>query len=298
MVFDKTGTLTQGGEPKITSTIFRHTDERVTAIQLAKDLELNSTHPLARAIVDYAEEKNNKMADVDEAYGGVLLAGAKLTDVAETAGRGLKGRLSYQLVTQNDESVDPHRLTEYIIGNEQWMEQHGALLTSEEIDAISEWKERGESVVLFATMRADEENFKVTALFGASDPIRKEAKFVVTELQKRGIQTWMISGDNEITARAVARQVGISEDQVIAGVLPKDKSDRIAWLQQTATPRSAGLFSGRYKKERAVVAMVGDGINDAPSLLLQMLELLLVLAVILLCPLPNLFWLTLSWRPS
>ncbi|KAK9474780.1 E1-E2 ATPase-domain-containing protein [Dipodascopsis tothii] len=267
VVFDKTGTLTEGGEPQITSTKFLSVEDRSISIQLARDLELNSTHPIGKAIIGYAEMENDKFeASANEtgtAGTGVQLAGFTLKDIKETAGYGLKGYVAY---TSAEEEADPHRVTECIIGNEKWMTQNGAVVTADETNAMLSWKQRGESVILLGLLRADEEVFRVTALFGASDKIREESPFVIAELQKRGIQTWMISGDNEITAKAVARVVGIPESQVIAGVLPQEKAEKVTWLQQTAGQRKPSYFSGRGKKERAIVAMVGDGINDAPPL--------------------------------
>ncbi|KAK9240244.1 hypothetical protein V1525DRAFT_370438 [Lipomyces kononenkoae] len=303
VVFDKTGTLTEGSTPKITDTAYLLEECKPIAIQIARDLELNSTHPLARAVLDYAEQENaltdssqlssgntseletdkielddkSDVADIDlqrqstvastkskvKVDYRVHLGPVKVSDITEVAGRGLKGRVV------NETEPGENDILEAIIGNEKWMTENGAVLTSDESAAMRTWKEQGKSVILLAVRRStDVDKFTVLALFAAADPLRPEAQYVVEQLHKRNIQTWMISGDNEITAKAVARQVGIAAEHVIAGVLPQEKAEKVSWLQKTASvgSRGGGLLSGRNKKERSIVAMVGDGINDAPPL--------------------------------
>ncbi|KAK7206638.1 hypothetical protein BZA70DRAFT_294045 [Myxozyma melibiosi] len=299
VVFDKTGTLTEGGAPKITDTLFLSEDCKPLAIQIARDLELNSTHLLARALVDYAEQENalgevefelsseeekdqqsasSDSDDLDEKLARsvtlddsgrskyrVHLGPVKVDDISEKAGRGLRGRV----IGLQPGVADEERIVEAIIGNEKYMIENGAELTKEEDAAMLEWKKEGKSVMLLAVRKKTQKEFKVLALFAAADALRPEAKYVVEQLQKRGIQTWMISGDNEITAKAVASQVGIPEANVIGGVLPQEKAEKITWLQKTASVengKKGSIFLGRNRKERSVVAMVGDGINDAPPL--------------------------------
>ncbi|KAK9453933.1 hypothetical protein V1511DRAFT_461517 [Dipodascopsis uninucleata] len=275
VVFDKTGTLTEGGQPKITDVLFLNPSYRSAAIQIARDLELNSTHPLARSIIDYAEKENAQLLHEgsEKSFGSqrtdetersfmetVNLSNVQVSEVSEIAGRGLKGRIDP--VTSNES-------LEAIIGNEKWMNENGAFLTDSELNWMQKRKEQGESVILLGTRRCgdDKQPFQVITLFAASDVIRSEARYVVEQLKARNIQTWMITGDNEVTAKAVASRVGIAPDHVIAGVLPQEKAEKVVWLQKTASSGSKpGILSGRYKKERSIVAMVGDGINDAPPL--------------------------------
>jgi P-type Cu+ transporter len=261
VVFDKTGTLTQGGEPQVTdSKIF--SEDRATVLGIANELESVSTHTLALAIRSFTESSTR----VDE---------IKSEEMEETGGRGIFARLRV-----NNKPV------EAIIGNEAWMEDHEARYPSASQSALETWKRQGKSVVLLGTRyfseseKSPEPAFDIVAQFAISDPLRQEAAVVIRELQKQGIATWMISGDNVTTAKAVAAMVGIQEDHVIAGVLPNQKAEKAQWLQKTAgkrqkrswwqfkqKPRQASELRGSGKEgQRAIVAMVGDGINDAPAL--------------------------------
>ena len=262
VVFDKTGTLTMGGDPKVTeSEIFAEDREKTLAI--ANEMESASTHTLALAIRNFCEQSQS-LSKFD------LVTG----QMEETGGRGI-----YAEMKMDKEVI------EGIIGNEEWMEEHDALYPSNSSQLLERWKSQGKSVVVMATRttreseNAAEALFKVVAQFAISDPLRKEAPLVIKELEKQGIATWMISGDNVITAQAVAAMVGIREDHVIAGVLPHEKAERAQWLQKTA-PKRRNRKWWNFKRNsianpelqetgkvrRAIVAMVGDGINDAPAL--------------------------------
>jgi P-type E1-E2 ATPase len=100
--------------------------------------------------------------------------------------------------------------------------------------------------------------FSLAAAFAISDALRPEAASTIAALQTHGLAVWMLSGDNETTARAVGAQVGIPHDRILAGVLPSQKAEKIKYLQRSVPSRRRG--------KRATVAMVGDGINDAPAL--------------------------------
>lgn len=260
VVFDKTGTLTQGGEPKVTdSEIYSDTQTKILAI--AKELESASTHTLALAIRSFCEGKTSEFKIAVE-------------QMEETGGRGIFGKLS----------IDGDNI-EAIIGNEMWMQDYEAVYPSTSSPLLETWKSQGKSVVVMAiraisaSPKDPEPLFKVVAQFAVSDPLRKEASLVVGELQRQGIATWMISGDNATTAKAVAKMVGIPECHVIAGVLPHQKAEKAQWLQKTAGKRKKRHFwsfskapidvpelQEEGKAQRAIVAMVGDGINDAPAL--------------------------------
>lgn len=258
VAFDKTGTLTQGGEPKVTD-VEIYSDSKQRILSIAKELENVSTHTLALAIRSYCQEV---ASDTDMVVG----------KVEETPGKGIQGRLTF-----NSDSI------EGVIGNEVWMKEHNAVYPRDSMNRLEIWKSQGKSVVIMATTdlspdRRDEPVFHVVAMFAISDPIRAEAPLVVKQLQAQGITTWMISGDNAMTAVAVANMVGIDGKHVIAGVLPDQKAEKIRWLQSTGRKRTkqrlwrrrnqnfGDLEIQEQTQKRAIVAMVGDGINDAPAL--------------------------------
>ena len=107
------------------------------------------------------------------------------------------------------------------------------------------------------------------AVFAASDPLRPEARVIVDAITRQGVQVWMISGDNQTTASAVGAMVNIPPERVIGGVLPQQKAEKIKYLQRSQTGTSQPQIFGLrrpLKRGRAIVAMVGDGVNDSPAL--------------------------------
>lgn len=207
IVFDKTGTLTEGGRPTVTDSedlCDGSPWKRESVLGLAAELEASSSHPLATAIRSYCERNN-----------ATLHAASSME---ETPGRGLKA-------TFKDMGCSA------IIGNEVWMVDHGVDVSVEIVDRLASWKMEAKSVVLLA-VRQDETSgasvtrpFEILVLFAIADPLRPNAKAVISHLQSRKLTTWIISGDNTITVKAVAKQVGIPESNVIGGVLPQEKVD-------------------------------------------------------------------------
>ena len=160
---------------------------------------------------------------------------------------------------------------EVLVGNEALLIDNSVSISPAQASRLQIWKRLGSSVALAATRPTTatsnstwNEPFTLKAMFAASDPLRPEAAHVIKTLQRANKSVWMITGDNETTAQAVARQVGISADHVIAGVLPTEKAEKIKYLQRSQ-PKQPSLFSSN-KGQRATVAMIGDGINDAPAL--------------------------------
>ena len=251
IVFDKTGTLTQGGEPAITEPQIFFSENQVDIVGAVKKLEESSSHPLAKAMVNFC---------ANDIIGEVITL-----HVEEVSGRGMKGSFT---------SGGPAaRFLDIIAGNEDLMASHGITIKEEHGKLLGVWKARGESVVLVGVkfQAPEKTEWKLWAMLAASDPLRPEAKRVVAAFQERKIQTWMISGDNSRTARAVAEKVGIPAQNVIAGVLPEQKAERIKYLQGSLHKmRRGGLFGmGKLEEDlnrRAIIAMVGDGINDSPAL--------------------------------
>ncbi len=216
MIFDKTGTLTRG-QPKVTDIEF---NEGIKAMGLTKNkvgsliasLEKNSEHPLSRAIVDY--------------FGETQEIGVK--DFTAIEGFGVKG------------TIDRRSL---LIGNKKLMENERVMRCAELDKRAEEWMASGKTL---AYVSIDKKN---VALLAIADTIKAEAKETVGLLKKLGIAVWMITGDNERTAKAIAKQAGI--ENVLASVLPQEKEAQIR----------------EFKKEDGhTVAFAGDGINDAPAL--------------------------------
>ncbi|KAI9663416.1 MAG: hypothetical protein M1829_006108 [Trizodia sp. TS-e1964] len=247
IVFDKTGTLTQGGNPSVTDhDILLPEKELKLAWAIICALEESSSHPIAKAIANLANSKER--------------ATIVKSDIEELAGYGLHGLFDIE---------DSHisRRYEALIGSEAFIASAGVAIDGYWSAKLTTWKNEGKSLALLAlrdvTLPHDNQSYILAAQFAITDPLRPEAAFTVEKLKKSGISVWMLSGDNPTTARAVAAQVGIKADNVIAGVLPEGKAEKIKWLQENAHKRgSAKHIPG----SKAIVAMVGDGINDSPAL--------------------------------
>lgn len=209
LVFDKTGTLTQG-RPQVKEIQRFHSETEPEVLRLAASLEQGASHPLAQAIVNQAK--------------GIALS--EVTGFRTLGGKGVSGY------------VENHALT---LGNRALLEENG-IDTHMAQDALTGIAETGATPVLFAI------DGVLSALFAIADPLRETTTPALERLQKAGYRLVMLTGDNPVTAQAIAREAGI--ETVIAGVLPDGKAGEITRLQQ----------QGRK------VAMVGDGINDAPAL--------------------------------
>lgn len=242
VVFDKTGTLTRGGEPTITDAVIYPDVDEVDdneALQLLaalKAVEDNSSHPIARAISSYCASRTTESVSVD--------------DLQEIPGKGMKA--TYH-------TGDAEQSWEILVGNEGLMRDYEVPISERASQLLQTWANEAKSIAVVATKQPGESSWRLGAALSISDNIRPEAIPIIRMLKESGRQVWMISGDNPSTARAVARLVGIDETNVIAGVLPSEKSDKIGYLQKT-------LKEGGSTTRRALVAMVGDGINDSPAL--------------------------------
>ncbi|PZV07037.1 MAG: cation-transporting ATPase PacS [Leptolyngbya sp.] len=214
IVLDKTGTLTQG-KPTVTDFItVQGTADRneQNLLRLAASVERNSEHPLAEAVVRYAQSQEIELAEVKE--------------FEAIAGSGVQG------------TVSDHFLQ---IGTRRWMQELGI-----DPQALQPDKERLEALGKTAVLLAVDGNLQ--AVMGIADALKPSSKQAIQALQRLGLEVVMLTGDNRQTAEAIAREVGITN--VIAEVRPDQKVAQISKLQ------SAGK----------IVAMVGDGINDAPAL--------------------------------
>ncbi|CAN6673466.1 copper-transporting ATPase [Trichomonascus vanleenenianus] len=216
--FDKTGTLTEGSGLSVSN--FWGEESLLGPVG---QVESHSAHPLAVAVREYALSK-----DEEKSY--------YLTNILQVDGKGMTA--VYQGKTM-------------YVGNEKLMVENNIQIPEELSSRLSQWKAEAKSVILVGV-----ENSVLMAV-ATSDKIRPEAAEVIATLQnKYGKQCWMITGDNEETAKAVAKAVGIPEANVLAHVLPADKASQVQFLQRTTS-------SGN---KRSIVAMIGDGVNDAPAL--------------------------------
>ncbi|KAI3321174.1 heavy metal translocating P-type ATPase [Xylariaceae sp. AK1471] len=250
VVFDKTGTLTVGGEPSVTDfeaylSEDAKKEEGARVLAALRAIEENSSHPIAKAIVTYCKT--------------ITSVSVAISDVDEIPGKGLKAMCTGET---KDESFD------ILVGNEALMRDYSVNIPPAVATSLQKWKTEAKSVALVATKSSSlsntTESYILSAALSISDPIRTETPTVINSLQSNGCDVWMLSGDNVVTARAVALRIGIPEDNVIAEVLPAQKFEKIKYLQSTLKARR-----GKDKEDlsrRATVAMVGDGINDAPAL--------------------------------
>ncbi|KAI5464736.1 E1-E2 ATPase-domain-containing protein [Mariannaea sp. PMI_226] len=245
VVFDKTGTLTEGGEPQITDAILFPDEEeelvsesrRQVLLSVLKTVEESSSHPIAKAVVAYCGTDTRAADNVD--------------GLGEIPGKGMKARYTNK--------VDQSQSFDVLVGNELFMRDNSVTASHRVSSLLETWKSEAKSIALVATKGPTANSWTLVAALSVSDPIRREASAVINALTSRGIQVWMLSGDNVTTARAVAQRVGIPVDNVLAEVLPSEKAAQISSLQ-------ASLHARNSTSRRATVAMVGDGINDAPAL--------------------------------
>jgi Cu+-exporting ATPase len=212
IIFDKTGTLTKG-KPEVTDivTLSDHQEEMI--LQLAASIEKGSEHPLGESIVEAAKSKKLEMLPFD--------------DFEAIPGHGIKAKIKgYEL----------------LIGNRKLMNANKIDFEMQIEEQIQGLENQGKTAVIVAS------DNKVIAIIAIADTLKDNSVEAVRILQKMGIETWMITGDNERTARAIGKQVGMNN--IMAGVLPENKAAKVKELQEKGK----------------IVAMVGDGINDAPAL--------------------------------
>lgn len=207
IVLDKTGTITNG-KPVVTD--FEGDNE---TLQLLASAEYASEHPLAKAIVDYAQTNNINLINTDT--------------FNALPGHGIEASVSQKQV---------------LVGNRQLMTSNNVELSNHIESKMTDWESNGKTAMLIAI------NGVYQGLIAVADTIKDNAIESIRRLHDMNINVVMLTGDNDNTAQAIAKQVGI--DRVIANVLPDEKSAHITQLQ----------------KEGKQVAMVGDGVNDAPAL--------------------------------
>ena len=210
IVFDKTGTLTEGN-PKVIDIISLSDLSEDEIVKIAASMEKNSEHPLGKAVYEKLKEKNFSEYDI--------------RNFLSISGRGVIGEI------ENNK---------YFLGNRKLLIENNIGNIKEEL--IHKYELEGKTTILLA----DKDN--LIAFITIADVIREESIQLIEKLRKEKIETYMLTGDNERTAKVIAKKLNI--DNVIAEVSPEDKYKKVKELQE--------------KGKR--VAMVGDGINDSPAL--------------------------------
>lgn len=214
IVFDKTGTLTEG-KPAVQNIAYAAQINEKTSDQLMLSLETLSHHPLAQAIVQLLSQKYPK------------LSASKVTAFKDHAGYGISGRVGGSKI---------------LIGTERFLLDQKIALSKKILSQTKTWQAKAQTVSHLAV------NGKHVLSLGIADTLKAAAPAVITQLKKMKITPIMLTGDNQVTAAAIAKQLGL--DEVRAQVLPAEKEKIIRDLHI----------------QYGAVAMVGDGINDAPAL--------------------------------
>lgn len=209
IILDKTGTITEG-KPSVSDFIWINESENETNKSILLSLESLSSHPLAEAVTQHLKAEGVKSLTINT--------------FENVVGKGIRA---------NFEGIN------YFVGSPKWIESITINLDSE---AIISLEKQGKTVVVFANEK------EILAIIAITDKIKSTSKIAIQELQKAGIEVFMLTGDNILTAQKVAEEVGIKN--VKASLMPNDKAEFIKQLQ----------------KEGKVVAMVGDGINDSQAL--------------------------------
>ncbi len=214
IILDKTGTITEG-KPTVSSVQFavgsNQAKEDYKSILLA--LESKSEHPLAEAVVKHLKEKQVESTTLEQ-FESITARGVKGSKAGKT----------------------------YFAGNVKLLQENGISIPTDLKEQAKNWSEHAQTVIWFANQD------QALAILGIQDQIKPSSKSAISKLQKSGVEVFMLTGDNQQTALAVAREVGIKEFK--AEVMPSDKSQFVKNLQEKGK----------------VVAMVGDGINDSEAL--------------------------------
>lgn len=232
VVLDKTGTITSGQlhVTQIGCYVSDMTPDTLAGIAAA--LEKKSEHPLAEAVVEYAQRMQLKLPEIK--------------DFQAVFGRGVEGTLTdgkAEAGTQSGRLSSPVKAgTRFRVGNRAYLEENGVKIPEEVLEGLEQIAAEGKTPLLVAA------EGRLLGSIAVADTVKPGASVAINQLRKLGIHVVMLTGDNKRTAEAVREELGIEE--AVAEVLPQDKEKKIRELQA----------AGRK------VAMVGDGINDAPAL--------------------------------
>ncbi|NBC83946.1 MAG: heavy metal translocating P-type ATPase [Bacteroidetes bacterium] len=212
LIIDKTGTITEG-KPGLKNYVSWSDEKNEDILKLAASIDANSEHPIAQAIVKGAKEKQIEVM--------------KLDDFESVTGKGVQARYEGKKLG---------------LGNSRLADDFGAAISGDQRTLVEEWQKKGQTVMFLLR-----EN-QVLGIVSISDAIKETSPKAIKALQKMGVKVYMITGDNEITAKAVAGELNL--DGYEADCLPNDKYEKVK----------------EWQSEGHHVAMAGDGINDAPAL--------------------------------
>ncbi|HWR28810.1 MAG TPA: heavy metal translocating P-type ATPase [Negativicutes bacterium] len=211
IVLDKTGTITKG-QPTVTDIVTLSELSAGNLLKVAAQVEKSSEHPLAQAIVKYAQDQSLSLEDLES--------------FIAIPGQGVKAVIEGQ---------------EVLVGTRRLMQENNIAFEAA-VSEIERLEQQGKTVMMLAMGQS------LKGLIAVADTVKENSAQAIAELQNLGIEVWMITGDNERAAQAIASSIGIKN--VLAEVLPEHKAEKVEAL----------------KREGKVVGMVGDGINDAPAL--------------------------------
>ncbi|KAE8418822.1 E1-E2 ATPase-domain-containing protein [Aspergillus pseudocaelatus] len=263
IVFDKTGTLTEGGSLTVSDhkLLVTGSEELQVAWSLARKLEESSNHPIAHAVSAFCSGKES--------------ASILSSDIEERPGQGMRGRFTVSLEDKADKS---NRTAQYeaAIGNQRLLQS----LTLPRLDGsqlsmlLSTYQTSGKSTTILSLRKvgpgsSNDSHFTPAIIFAISDSIRPDAAQVISQLQKRKVDVYMCTGDNQTTAHAVADMVGIPRSNVMANIMPAGKADFVRQVQDGVYPPRTDSEAESQRNEqgtRSIVAFVGDGVNDSPAL--------------------------------
>ncbi len=233
-MFDKTKTLTKG-KPEVTDIIInskvKNQKSKISFFDkkdlliLAASVEKNSEHPLGEAIVKMTEKRKLQLIDVK--------------NFKSISGKGVYGEI---MIGKSRFAI--------IAGNEKLMSDYNVLIDNKDAKSL---KNQGKTIVYMAikNLSQKESQYAQVTIFAIADTVKESAAETINLLNKNGINTFMVTGDNEETAQTIGKKLGLKKENIFAEVLPEQKENIVKSLK---------------KNVNGVVAFVGDGVNDAPAL--------------------------------
>ncbi|MFA6393568.1 MAG: heavy metal translocating P-type ATPase [Patescibacteria group bacterium] len=236
IVFDKTGTITKG-KPEVTDVVKFHPAvsgikfQNLDIIQIAASLEKSSEHPLAEAIIRKSREMEIELLPTE--------------NFMAIPGQGVIGEIADK---------------KYYLGNRKLITETARLAVAKIEAEILKLEEQGKTVMILADGK------EILGAIAVADTIRETSREAVSKLKELGLAVYMITGDNSRTAKAIALQAGIDVNNVFSEILPEDKANIIKEIQNKNRQSSIVNPPAGEAGRQSYVAMVGDGINDAPAL--------------------------------